>query len=385
MIDMHTKKIKVAFIVHNASIWAALHSVYIRMAQPDSGFIPKVFTIPCDHASRGNYSGEEKTYLSLAEIGVKVIRPDYRSMSEFLDVVKDFAPDYLFRQAPWERHLPPEFRVENLNFSRLCYIPYGFMTAKIEDHQFNQRYHHTCWRIFCETKIHLLLYEKNSLIGSRNVTVTGFPKFETLWARRNERFWPTNASSGDVKIIWAPHHSITSEWLGFSTFLDNHMCFLRLAQQNPNLHIVLRPHPALFSKLRSNGAPQKVIEEYLTAFTALPNTALYEKGDFTPLFGSSDLLISDGIGFFSEYILTGKPIIYTDSGRSIGFNDAGNLIAGGLYRAEKFAEVASHLDSLLNGKDPLRKSRETIGKMLFDPNKVFPSQKIIEILKSSQD
>ena len=72
---MGTKRIKVAFSVHNASTWASLHTVYARMAQPGSGFLPKVFTIPCDHASGGNYRGEEETAASLAEAGIRPIRP----------------------------------------------------------------------------------------------------------------------------------------------------------------------------------------------------------------------------------------------------------------------------------------------------------------------
>ena len=379
---MQPKKIKVAFIVHNASLWASLHKVYWRMVQPGSGFLPKVFTIPCDQTSRGNYAGEEATYASLMEMGIEAIRPEYRTMEEFIEVVKAFAPDYLFRQAPWEMHLPPEFRVENLDFSRLCYVPYGFMTANIEQKQFNQLFHHACWGIFCETKVHLLLYEKISQVGSKNVVVTGFPKFEELWSRRNERFWPTNASTTDVKIIWAPHHSIAPQWLGFSTFIDNHMKFLNLARQNPNFHIALRPHPALFPKLRAYGIPQEYINHYLAEFTSQPNTALYEVGDFVPLFGASDMLITDGIGFFSEYMLTEKPIIYTDSGRSVGFNEAGNLLVKGLYRAETFEEVVVCLNKLLSGDDPLRNSRKVIAKMLFCPEEVFPSERILYLLKT---
>lgn len=381
---MRAGKIKVAFVVHNATTWDSLHPVYMRMANPDSGFLPKVFTIPCDHASRENYIGEAETAASLMEAGISPIRPEHRTMAEFLALIKKFAPDYLFRQAPWELHLPPEFRVGSLDFSRLCYIPYGFMMANVEQSQHNQPFHHACWRIFCETRLHRLLYEKNSLLGASNVVATGFPKFESLWARRGERFWPTNASDGDTKIIWAPHHSINHRWLRFSTFVENHMQFLELARRNPRLHIVLRPHPALFPKL-VRYVPQKDLDGFLEEFTSLPNAALYEDGDFAPLFGASDLLISDGIGFFSEYILTGKPIIYTDSGRSVGFNAAGNMLLGGLYRARSFEEAAFTLADLLAGKDPLREARLSIAKMLFNPAGKFPSELILEILKSSFD
>lgn len=382
-----TKKIKVAFVVHNMAIWSSLHNVYTLMNEAGSGFLPKVFTLPCDHTSSGNYEGEDHTYAELKAMGIKAIRPDNKTMSEHLAVLKNFAPDYLFRQTPWELHLPPEFRVGNLNsFTRLCYIPYGFLTANIEQRQFNQEYHRSCWGIFCETKLHRLLYEKNSPdIGFRNVAATGYPRFETLWERRNEKYWPTKVSDGDTKIIWAPHHSIDTKWLGFSTFIDNHMQFLKLARQSPSLHIALRPHPALFSKLLANGVPQENIDRFIHDFTSLPNTALYEEGDYIPLFGASDLLITDGIGFFSEYMLTGKPIIYTDSGRSFGFNDAGKLLVDGLYRATNFNEVLTSLTALLENDDPLRATRERIAKVLFNPSKPSPSQQILQIIKTAHN
>lgn len=376
-------KIKVAFIVNNAATWDSLHTVYMRMVQKESGFVPRVFVIPCDHASIGQYGGEDTTYTEMLKLGVRTVHPKRKTMGEFLDVIKAFAPDYVFRQAPWENHLPPEFRVWNLDFARLCYIPYGFLSANIEHEQFNQAYHRACWGIFCETRLHRLLYEKNSPLGSRNVVVTGFPKFETLWERRSEQFWPTTTRSGDIKIIWAPHHSVTPQWLGFSTFVDNHMLFYNLARSNPHLHIVLRPHPALFAKLRAHGVPQEHIDKFIADFTALPNAALYEDGDFIPLFGASDILITDGIGFFSEYMLTGKPIIHTDSGRSVGFNPAGELLTPGLYRAQNFDEAISTLVHLAKGHDPLHETRLAIAKILFDPHRIPPSKLIVNILSDA--
>lgn len=382
---MQPKGIKVAFIVHNAATWDSLHVVYMRMAQKGSDFIPKVFVIPCDHARAGHYGGVDRTYEDMRKLGVRAVHPKRKTMAEFLDVVKAFAPDYLFRQAPWEMDLPPEFRVQKLDFARLCYIPYGFLSANIEQQQFNQAYHHACWGIFCETKLHRLLYEKNSPMGRRNVVTTGFPKFKALWERRDERFWPTAAQPGDVKIIWAPHHSVTREWLGFSTFIDNYMLFYNLAHNNPQLHIVLRPHPALWARLLANGAPQELLDKFIAEFTALPNAALYEGGDFVPLFGASDMLITDGIGFFSEYMLTGKPIIHTDSGRSVGFNAAGELLVPGLYKARSFDEVLATLDNLLRGHDPLLETRRAIAKVLFDPNRIPPSELITNILRDIAD
>ena len=375
------KKIRTAFLVHHPAAWGSLHEVYLRMENPESGFLPKIFTLPCDMSNTRNFGDEEKTFASLQAMGLNAYRPGDQTMAEYLLTIKKFAPEYLFRQAPWDNHLPPEFCWKNLGFSKICYVPYGFMTANIEQLQFNQPFHHACWGIFCETRLHKLLYVKNSASHSRNLEITGFPKFETLWKRRDEKIWPTPAANDSIKIIWAPHHTITKEWLGFSTFLENHLQFYKLAKDNPHLHIVLRPHPALFGKLLTHGVPESNLQKFLDDFTALPNTALYETGDVVPLFGGSDVLITDGIGFFSEYMMTGKPIIYTDSGRSVGFNPAGEMLVGGLYRTSNFTEVLQTLSMLVAGQDPLRSARERIRNVLFDPEREFPSTRILRTLQ----
>ncbi len=108
------------------------------------------------------------------------------------------------------------------------------------------------------------------------------------------------------------------------------------------------------------------LRAYMEEFIALPNTAIVTGGNYIPLFWASDLMITDGVGFFAEYMVTGKPLIWTENPGHFPLNEIGQLLQEGMYRAENFEQAVHYLEQLCVEKnDPLREKREEIIKQLI--------------------
>lgn len=205
------------------------------------------------------------------------------------------APAVVFRQAPWDHDLPDCLSAEKLSFARLCYVPYGYMTAKIERHQFDQQLHRLAWRIFCPDDAHLQLCAEYNQFGGINSRVTGYPKFDHLARHAGTGgAWPLARREGRAayRLIWAPHFAYQGDWLKFGVFDRIAADMLALAQSDPDLQIVMRPHPALREAMQA-AAPGTALGVFLRQWLALDNTAMSSEQEYGDLFAASDALLTD--------------------------------------------------------------------------------------------
>jgi len=235
----------------------------------------------------------------------------------------------------------------------------------MEDEHYNHYFTRSCWRVYAETEFNVGRAGKFSF--ESNLITSGSPKLDRILQMRDDMSWPLPVEPNTVRIIWAPHHSMTSDWLYFSTFPTNYKHFLQLARECPHLQIVLKPHPTLFDKVIAYGVMTPAeLRAYMEEFIALPNTAIVTGGNYIPLFWASDLMITDGVGFFAEYMVTGKPLIWTENPGHFPLNEIGQLLQEGMYRAENFEQAVHYLEQLCVEKnDPLREKREEIIKQLI--------------------
>ena len=191
---------------------------------------------------------------------------------------------------------------------------------------------------------------------------TGHPKLDRLYAARDRPAWPIEGQPQNYRLIWAPHHSIGDDWLGFGTFVETHAAMLRWAQEDGGVDFVLKPHPALFTRIRGERpdlAPG--LEQFLTEWGGLPNTALVEGGDYGALLAASNAMVTDGISFLAEYQLFDKPLVFLDSGRHVPFNDVGQLVATGAWTVGNVDAARSVLAALRAGEpDALASTRQAI-------------------------
>jgi hypothetical protein len=392
------RPIRCLFLVHAAETWHALAGIYKAMCDaPD--FEPIVATTHSRVTRSTDFTGEEHNHALLESAGVPHLRfnmPDYYIA---LDIIKTLAPDIIFRQMPWEGLMPPAFNTSELQFSRICYVPYGYLTVK----QFtpdeppessasklhtDQYFHRMCWRIFCETDMHKTMYEKYSVRQGNNVVTTGFTKFDSLLESRNQApYWPIESKDGKkrFRIIWAPHHSISKEWIGLGTFVEIHNDMYGWALKHQDEYeFVFRPHPSLYGELTTirNVMDKNYLDSYLAAWNALPNTATMDTGDYGPLFNASDAMITDGVSFFSEYQVFEKPLIFMDSGRHLGFNEAGSVVMESANNVKTVEQAKTLCDYLRSGMpDPMREMQKMVLKRIMP----YPGQTAQRVLTAIRE
>jgi hypothetical protein len=394
------RRIKCVFIVSFLQAWNTLAAVYLEMKSSDDFEPIIVSTARKRTKDTGVIWGEDLTHEFLDSQGIPHIRLDTSSdANNSMDILKALEPDIIFRQSPWH-DLPPVFNAAEINFSRLCYIPYSFSAVKRLDKDESPEvtssnrhtdlyYHRLCWRIFCETEMHKKMYVDTSIRAGANVVVTGYPKFDYLLASKEQPpLWPIenkNAIKRCFRVIWAPHHSVSADVMNFGMFVETHREMLAWAQESQHdYEFVLKPHPALVSEVVHNikAFSQEYMDAYFALWCALPNATLYEGGDYGPLFVGSDVMLTDGVGFLSEYQLFEKPLIFLDNCRHFGFNAVGDIMVQSANKVSGIAAARALCERLKNGEqDPMHQKQKQVLPQIMP----YPGQSAERIVQAIRE
>ena len=116
---------------------------------------------------------------------------------------------------------------------------------------------------------------------------------------------------------------------------------LEFAKANPDIQIVLRPHPFLWGTLTD----RKVLSEaelglWRSKWDELSNTYVDEDGSYAELFLATDVLVTDGISFLGEYpLVTSKPTIFFEKEDHWQFTATGELAAAASIKVSTFEEL----------------------------------------------
>jgi hypothetical protein len=382
-------RIRCIFLVHAIESWDAQIDVYEAMRR-DSRFDPLVASINRRFPGDAGYGGEEQTSAALREAGIPHIRLGMEPSWPALDILRALQPDVIFRQSQWEPDVPPAFATSRLSFARICSVPYGMSivgkfspsdssVGGVNEQSFDQYYHRMAWRVFCETEQTRDYFVQFGHSDPEKFVVSGYPKLTRLLrARDEEEKWPI-ASAGDrrFRIVWAPHYSVGTDWLGFGTFDRIHRDFLALARQRPDIEFVLKPHPALFPfAVRVGVLSQQDLDDFLTAWRALPNCAI-ETGTYAHLFAASDMMITDGLSFFTEYPIFEKPLVFFDSARHVPLNALGDAALAAAHHVTTFAGLQAAVEAYASGAPwRLDEQRQALLKILF-PRRRDPAEIIL--------
>jgi hypothetical protein len=307
-----------------------------------------------------------------------------------LDILRALQPDVVFRQSQWEQDVPPAFATSRLNFARICSVPYGMSivgkfspgdqsVGGVNEQSFDQYYHRMAWRVFCETEQTRDYFLQFGHSDPEKFIVSGYPKLTRLLRAREEaESWPI-AAAGErrFRVIWAPHYSVKTDWLGFGTFDQIYGDFLAWARERPDIDFVLKPHPALFTfAVRSGALAQHELDAFQEAWQALPNCAL-ELGTYANLFAASDLMVTDGLSFFTEYPIFGKPLIFLDSGRHVPMNALGDAALAAAHHVSTFEAMKAAVEGYAGGAPWMfEKQRQALLKTLF-PREQEPMEIIL--------
>jgi hypothetical protein len=381
------QRIKCLLLINYMQAWDSLADIY-QLMREDRAFDVIVATVNGRHS-------EKLAHEALDAIGVVHLRLN-RESAETLRIIKAIGPQIIFRQHPWDSELPDGLRADSLSFAKLCYVPYyGLQVIKKfgdEDPSVNlhtdQDFHRACWRIFCEHEAVKDTYRSTAVLAGSNVVVTGHPKLTRLHNLRHvPAAWPiahTNRGKRAFRLIWAPHHSVGRDWMCFGAFGLMMTDMLQWAQSNPEVDIVLRPHPSLFGFMREGQLCVTVTPDEFDAFyeawQLLPNTFIDERAEYASMFAASDAMVTDGISFLTEYQMFEKPLVFFERPDHAPFNQLGELVATGCIRVGSFLRFAETVASLKAGSaDPSAGRRKAVIKALVP--RVDPAHAIVGELK----
>ena len=382
-------RIRVVFLTFYYEAWDALADVHTQMVGDDR-FDVTVVSIPRRFSKDEPFGGEEKVSEFLDSLGVRHERFNFENSFEGLTRLKAMQPDYVFINYPWQRNYQPSYRVEALSeFTKVCYVPYYSLAlvnepraVGITPYLYTQRSNQLASLVFTQDQATVYAYASTSR-GNDYVHLTGTPKLDSLVRQVHEGVgrWPLN-NEGNLRMVWAPHHSFSSSWLNFGMFPSIFEQMLEFAKSNPSVDIVMRPHPIMFGTLVSQGLiADSVLNVWKTDWKALPNTWIDDAGEIPNLFAASDLLITDGISFIGEYPLaTGKPVIYFDKPEHWPWSPIGELASKASVHVSNFGDFIKVFESFREAGLPDLSSEIENLRKAAQPFPGVAGEKIVQVV-----
>jgi CDP-glycerol glycerophosphotransferase (TagB/SpsB family) len=388
--------IKVVFLGLYFEAWDALDEIYQIMAK-DPRFEPVVVSMPRKLTGQLAYSQEDQSHAFFESAGIPHIRLNSGGSGsenqDGLEFLKNLAPDYVFVNYPWQRNYQPAVRFDKLvEFTRLVYVPYfslvmvdepddepggGQGDSPVATHMYKQRLHQLASLVFTQEKNVLAAYEKTER-GNSYVHFFGSPKIDYLRkeALEGKASWPITGSG--YKVVWAPHHSYSPHWYNFGVFSRIKDQMLNFAKQNPDIEIVLRPHPFLWGTLTDRKVISgQELNSWRSEWDGLSNTFVDEDGSYAELFLATDILVTDGISFLGEYpLVTGKPTVFFENDGHWKLTSTGELAANASVRVKTFSELEKAIqESRANGLP----SRAPEIKKLIEASSPYPGESATRI------
>jgi hypothetical protein len=394
---------RVAFVTFYFEAWDALADIYARMLD-DPRFEVLVVAIP--RKLTGDASWDDASGVSdfFAAQGI-----DHLIGSADASELRQWAPDYVFINYPWQRNYQKAYRADELvKFTRIAYVPYYSLPLVNEPdasghailpgpdghpgvagHLYTQRSHQLASLVFTQDRFVRDAYAATSR-GAEHVFFTGSPKVDAL-IKAAENLSETglvessahrHAGGGRTRVVWAPHHSYSANWLNFGTFAQMYLEALDWATEHPEIDLCLRPHPFMFGTLVDREViSDSDLDAWLAAWDALPNTSIDSQSGPAELFVSCDVLLTDGISFLAEYpLVTGKPSVFIENQGHWDFSALGELAAQASIRLSSFAEFVAGFDFILEAGLPDRTAEIAALREAASPYPGESAARIVEIV-----
>lgn len=227
---------------------------------------------------------------------------------------------------------------------------------------------------------------------AENMIVTGVPVMDILLKDKKEFENPWR-QNGKKRIIYAPHHTISSETFksmspyDYSTFLKYADHILELAQKyNESTEWAFKPHPLLRAKLNQIWGVERT-DAYYRRWRDLENAQVSE-GEYIGLFKHSDAMIHDCGSFKIEYLYTGNPVMYLmNNGQEYDYPNTQTLKALELhYQAFEMKDIETFILNVVNEVDILKEARgEFLAQYLTTPYNKSACDNIINAILGNEE
>jgi CDP-glycerol glycerophosphotransferase (TagB/SpsB family) len=184
--------------------------------------------------------------------------------------------------------------------------------------------------VFVDSESTKDIYKKYYNFPSNRVIVSGYQAYKEV--RDLQLEYAKSESKYKETILWLPRWVLSfkdrDKYEGGSTFLNYHYFFYDYAKNNPDIHLIIRPHLLLFSQsVKNNNISQDDLDGIFERFASLSNVTIssHESTSLAMDIVKSDIVVSDGTSALAEVVIANKPIIYLSNGWNNEFNS--NLLS----------------------------------------------------------
>lgn len=367
------RPISVLFLCQYPQAWNKMKSIFEMMLE-DNRFSVKILAVP-DNINKP----DDKIYLFFSEIYGKDTVINAYENGIWYDM-KQIKPDYVFYQRPYDQYLPKPYRSKSVSkYSRICHLVYGYLlTETTKDICTCKIFFRNVYMYFAENSIcqefNIKRFKLSHNKGYRKTLNIGYPVLEYFMKHRTD----TKPDNNEIKVLWTPRWSEDKE-TGGSNFINYKDEIIRLVDDNPNISVIFRPHPMTFDHFISAGKITRMeVDDYLKHYRNSDRLEYNDTAEYVDVFWNTDILLTDVSSIIVEYFITGKPIVYCDTGAK---PDAffGELLKV-MYVTKTWEQAKEKLIELSKGIDPLKKEREKKIRQLMGTDFEHISERFLDAI-----
>ena len=368
-------KIRVLFVVAEVSMWKTENLYRAMLDHPR--FEPLL--LPASNIAKPDSSKEVEEYLR--KKGYK-----YKLLSEKESIQDTIRPDIIFYQQPYSGwHSERKFEASNNRKPLICHVDYCFRIM-MDKYMINNYINLHAWKLFSENE--MTTKEMTSYMNNKgkNVICTGLPVMDELIL--DKAHFPDRwkkMPKAMKRIIYAPHHSITSsEPLSWGTILEYADFMMSMAEKyKEQVQWIFKPHPFLYHKLCKIWGEHKT-RDYDQWWKCMPNCQMIDD-PYIDVFKHSDAMIHDCGSYMIEYHYTGNPVMYIYSSRvqNVQISRFARESLKLHYSAHCCEDIEAFILNIISGNDPLVKNRDLFKQRNLIPNGASACENIIASILNS--
>lgn len=383
--------IRVGFLCQYLPAWDKLEPTYRAMVA-DPRFEPVLICIPSgieNNRLTDPDCTENDTWKAMVDKGYPEAVNALTGREQWLDP-ETLEMHYVFCVRPYDHFMPPEYTTKALSrHCRICLVLYG-MPFSEEDCAIglNRPFMSRLYLHFADNEdVRARRLRQHGLkhrLGLQRTVCVGLPAGETILGSRGEESPSWAFAKGEFRVMWTPRWT-TDPKVGGTNFFLYKDALLDYAGENPQMDLLLRPHPLMFRNFQKIGAMTAAqAEDYKARVAALPNVAFDPQPRYDATFWGTDVLVSDISGMIPEFLFTGKPLIFCGTNMEIELVAPMKQLLDVCYTANNTQELFDRLNRLRAGEDPLAARRqETVRQILGGGER--PSAQILETLWEDQN